>query len=140
MIAFGPKILCIHFKRFRIKFENGLVIGEKDTSRIDLESFEQIKEFDSKNCPESSWSKYATYKLFGIVCHKGKTLGNGHYVAYVRGNDNVNKPECVSSGNDEKEINGSSQWYFASDDEVRQVSREQALGAEAYIAFFHRQD
>lgn len=61
--------------------------------------------------------------LAGLVEHSG-TMGRGHYVAYIRGDD--------------KERRDSSVWYRASDSFVRTVSFEEVIRSEAYILFYKR--
>ncbi|GMH50970.1 hypothetical protein TL16_g00915 [Triparma laevis f. inornata] len=50
-----------------------------------------------------------TYELFGVVCHKGRDSGSGHYVAWVR----------ASAGSD--------LWYIFDDDEVSECKTEDVL-------------
>ncbi|KAK8478926.1 hypothetical protein V6N13_093276 [Hibiscus sabdariffa] len=68
------------------------------------------------------------YSLVGVVEHSG-TMRGGHYIAYVRGGEKGN-------GTDIEHAN--SQWYYASDQHVRQASIEEVLRSEAYILFYEK--
>ena len=60
------------------------------------------------------------YRLYALVLHLGRSMGSGHYVAVVRIADDL--------------------WYRCDDEEVTQVSKEQAMGyqTEAYLLFYER--
>jgi len=57
------------------------------------------------------------YNLYGIIVHIGKGGKSGHYISYVR------------SDQDE--------WFKCNDSIVTKVSSETVLEAQAYILFYH---
>lgn len=63
--------------------------------------------------------------------HSG-TMRNGHYVAYVRGNDRQR------GRSEEENGEGHSVWYYASDACVRVTNLEEVLRCEAYILFYEK--
>ncbi|CDY12161.1 BnaC04g11910D [Brassica napus] len=111
----APPVLTIHLKRFsqnargRLSKLRGHVAFNEF---IDLGLYMDMEQ-DEEDQP--------VYMLAGLVEHSG-TMGRGHYVAYIRGDD--------------KERRDSSVWYRASDYFVRQVSFEEVLRSEAYILFY----
>ena len=64
------------------------------------------------------------YSLRGVVEHSG-SLNGGHYVAYVRP-----RGSKLSAEEDE--------WYCISDGQVRNISLDQVLRANAYILFYEQ--
>ncbi|KAK8704810.1 hypothetical protein V6N13_048422 [Hibiscus sabdariffa] len=68
------------------------------------------------------------YSLVGVVVHSG-TMRGGHYIAYVRVGEK-------RKGTDTEHVG--SEWYYASDQHVRQASIEEVLRCEAYILFYEQ--
>ncbi|KAK8480686.1 hypothetical protein V6N11_070951 [Hibiscus sabdariffa] len=121
LINKAPPILTIHLKRFcqdargRLSKLNGHV-NFRET--IDLRPYVDPRCKDADSC---------IYSLVGVVEHSG-TMRGGHYIAYVRGEK--------GNGTDTEHV--SSQWYYASDQHVRQASIEEVLRCEAYILFYEK--
>ena len=103
-----PKILIIHFKRFKSD-QHG--IREKLHTNIKLKKVLSIK--------ESSTNQDLNYKLCSYVEHKGRTLTSGHYTSVSR------HPLC-------KDI-----WHCFDDESVSQVRLDQILVSKTcYICFY----
>ncbi|CAO2822483.1 unnamed protein product [Amaranthus hypochondriacus] len=125
LISKSPSILTIHLKRFRqdavgrLNKLNGHVVFKEF---LDVGPFMDYRSTERGNC---------IYRLIGVVVHSG-TMRNGHYVAYVRGNDK----QRGRSGEENGE--GHSVWYYASDTYVRVTNLEEVLRSEAYILFYEK--
>jgi ubiquitin C-terminal hydrolase len=57
----------------------------------------------------------SSYKLYGVVCHNGVTIHNGHYVSYVR----------TTTG-----------WHLCDDQSVTPVSAKTVYNCQAYMLFY----
>ncbi|KAF2545915.1 hypothetical protein F2Q70_00022803 [Brassica cretica] len=115
----APPVLTIHLKRFSQDAQGRL---SKLRGHVAFNEFIDLglyMDVESRQDEEDQ----PVYMLAGLVEHSG-TMGRGHYVAYIRGDD--------------KERRDSSVWYRASDSFVRQVSFEEVLRSEAYILFYQR--
>lgn len=69
------------------------------------------------------------YSLVGVVEHSG-TMRGGHYIAYVRGGEKRKGTTDID--------HVGSQWYYVSDQHVRQASIKEVLRCEAYILFYEK--
>ena len=68
-----------------------------------------------------------SYRLMSVVQHYGDVF-SGHFVTYRRAaRENRNGNGAIPE-----------QWLFTSDTEVRKVSRDTAMSAEAYMLFYER--
>mmetsp|Transcript_36567 Transcript_36567/g.66299 ORF Transcript_36567/g.66299 Transcript_36567/m.66299 type:complete len:773 (+) Transcript_36567:75-2393(+) len=130
-----PPILTLHFKRFRRRADK----WEKTSGGVDLpdvldvsncilteDVFARLKPHLASDCSQDAPSPMdpsdLRYELYGLCVHQGKNLGSGHYVAYVNAGSSL----------------GQEKWYNASDTHVSRCSREDALKAEPYLAFYRR--
>lgn len=59
------------------------------------------------------------YDLFAVVCHRG-TFQGGHYIAYVKSNDN--------------------KWYLCDDACITVVNEDAVKNSQAYMLFYARKD
>nr|CAB3479689.1 unnamed protein product [Digitaria exilis] len=115
-----PSVLTLHVLRFkendkrmgRVKFEENLDVGEYMDPRSE----------DKGN---------ARYRLVGVIEHIGSSIEEGYHVAYVRGNRIVSEQKPTSS---------SSSWFYANDDDIREVSLDEVLMCEAFLLFYERID
>ena len=57
------------------------------------------------------------YRLTGVVCHKGRSIANGHYVAYVLAEE---------------------KWMRADDSNMQEVQYKTVKMKEAYLLFYLR--
>lgn len=106
-----PRILVCHLKRLRPNRKSALHVRCPEV--LDLSPYCWRKE-DAVGGAQGA----VLYLLYGMVEHQGGAHG-GHYVAYTR---------------------GSGGWSLISDTDVRDVSVEQVLGAQAYMLFYARID
>lgn len=70
--------------------------GELSTAESPKSSMDIISELENNED-----SKNGTYKVIGVVCHKGTSSHSGHYVAFIK-----------------KNINGESKWVLFNDEKV----------------------
>jgi ubiquitin C-terminal hydrolase len=61
-------------------------------------------------------SQVTNYRLVGVICHLGNSLGGGHYVSY-----------CASPSN---------KWYEFDDRVVTKVPVETVANVEAYVLLY----
>ena len=98
-----PKLLVLQLKRFQ-----------------GLQKIEDFVRFPSKlrlNFASVGNGEHQLYQLTGVVCHRGASIANGHYVAYVLA--------------DEK-------WLKADDTTIREIRYETVKRQEVYILFYVR--
>jgi len=62
----------------------------------------------------------ATYRLYGVIVHRGHSTRSGHYFAYAR--------------------HATGAWYQFNDDVVTAVSEQTVLKSQAYLLFYERID
>ncbi|XP_052206929.1 ubiquitin carboxyl-terminal hydrolase 2-like [Diospyros lotus] len=122
LIDQAPPVLTIHLKRF-IQGPDGRL--SKLASHVDFRYALDLAPFME---PRSLETDEYQYRLIGMVEHLG-TMGEGHYVAYVRGLK-------ITRGDGTE--NTDSAWYRVSDDHVLEASLEEVLLAEAYILFYEK--
>ena len=72
----------------------------------------------STGCIRDDNGQEITYRLTGMIRHKGPSIAAGHYLAYVL-------------------IDGD--WYEANDKRTRQVSWPTVRSMQAYMLFYERQ-
>ncbi|VAI86408.1 unnamed protein product [Triticum turgidum subsp. durum] len=112
-----PPVLTIQLKRFT----NAL---SKVRGHV---SFKEILHAGPFMDPSSEDKGNSSYRLVGVIEHRGHALSIGHYVAYVR------------AGRKEQS-SGSSSWVCASDRDIKEVPLQEVLGCEAYMLFYERMD
>lgn len=130
-----PPILTFHIKRFRRRGDK----WEKTSGGVDLPAVVDVSNCIltedvhsclkphfasdcSQDAPAPTEPADLQYELYGLCVHQGKNLGSGHYVAYVNAGSSLQNEN----------------WYFASDTHVQRSSREDAMKAEPYLAFYRR--
>lgn len=82
----------------------------------------------SKHCVEdqqqqnnnNSNNNYAKYKLYAILVHRGKSIREGHYIAYIR-------PGAA---------NGDDQWYIFDDNFVTKCTDISKSNGNAYALIY----
>ncbi len=110
-------MLAVHFKRFGQDAGGNLYkiarAVEGLASEIDVAGY----------CvaPAGPAEGGTRYRLRGLVVHSGTSLRQGHYVAY-----------CT--------YGAEGKWVMISDTSVRPCSLAEALGSEAYIAFYSQEE
>ncbi|KAG8048020.1 hypothetical protein GUJ93_ZPchr0008g11846 [Zizania palustris] len=109
-----PRVLAIHLKR-----SLGPV---KMRAHV---SFKEILDVGKFMDPSSEDKDNSSYRLVGVIEHRGPSTNVGHWVAYVRASSE--QPDW-----------GSSSWFCASDADIKEVSVEEVLKCEAYLLFYER--
>ena len=98
-----PKVLVLQLKRFK-----------------GLQKIEDFVRFPSKlriNCASVANDQHHFYRLTGIVCHKGPSIANGHYIAYILAQD---------------------KWLKANDKTIKEIRYETVKRKAAYLLFYER--
>ena len=98
-----PKVLVLQLKRFR-----------------GLQKIEDFVRFPSKlrlNYGSLANKQRQFYRLTGVICHRGQSTSNGHYIAFVFAED---------------------KWLKADDTTIKQVSYNTVKKKEAYLLFYMR--
>eukprot|EP00971_Amphidinium_carterae_P043737 860842-Amphidinium_carterae.1 len=62
------------------------------------------------------------YELYAICEHKGETMQEGHYIAFVNSGPSLEEED----------------WYSISDSKMAKCARTEVLEAEAYVAFYRK--
>jgi ubiquitin C-terminal hydrolase len=109
----APQTLTLCLKRFRTAFVGKSIEMTKFGGHVDFPATLDLAPFCTAECAGS-----LIYKLQGVVVHSGGNTKSGHYVAYTR----------TSQG-----------WHYFSDTTVRASSLPDALGQQAYLLFYERQ-
>eukprot|EP00890_Picochlorum_soloecismus_P001651 jgi/Picsp_1/2487/NSC_00719-R1_ubiquitin carboxyl-terminal len=122
-----PPILTFHFKRFEHTGSSGAKATKLETFiSFPLNSLDMLPFLTSRMSlvnedigPEEGQIGTNTYyDAFAVVCHRG-TFQGGHYVCYVRCDDN--------------------NWYLCDDAYVTQVSEDVVRNCQAYMVFYSLQ-
>ena len=125
-----PQMLTLQLKRFNKKLQK-IKTKVAMPATLDLAELAMTRDTAGKvqghlksecekqelPCPEDT-----KYELFGVVQHHGSTMQGGHYTAYV---------------NLGSSLEGDS-WYFCNDAVVTKCGLQDALKAEAYVAFYRK--
>ena len=100
-IVNSPRVLVIHISRFN----------------SGLQKIDAFVKFPTELTTEHirSGDGHLSFRLMGIIAHKGSTIAAGHYIAYIL-------------------IEGI--WYEADDRRMTRVSRQRVSSLEAYILFY----
>uniref|UniRef100_A0A0D9XA13 Ubiquitin carboxyl-terminal hydrolase n=1 Tax=Leersia perrieri TaxID=77586 RepID=A0A0D9XA13_9ORYZ len=114
LISKLPPVLVIHLIRNLLTHK---VIGHV--------SFKEIFHVGLFVDPSSEDKDNLSYRLVGVIEHCGPFNDTGHFLAYVRASPR-------------QQTGGSSSWFRASDDNIKEVSVEEVLKCEAYILFYER--
>lgn len=94
LITSAPEILVIRLVRFRQVWDKrGQLRDIKIPEKVSFEEYLNLGDFTESQEP-------LFYKLMGVVCHQGRNITSGHYIAAVR-EDDGNK---FSSINDDRRI------------------------------------
>ena len=105
-ITRSGEVLVIQLLRF--KYNRAKKCAEKLRTQINIDVL--LPRFGPDMLP---------YKLRAVVEHRGLTLNCGHYIAYVRANDD--------------------RWYLCNDDaKPLQCDERKVLQAQAYMLFYER--
>uniref|UniRef100_A0A0E0LX55 Ubiquitinyl hydrolase 1 n=1 Tax=Oryza punctata TaxID=4537 RepID=A0A0E0LX55_ORYPU len=106
-----PPVLALHLKR------NSWPLKLKVSGHV---SFKEILDVKLFMHPSSEDKDNSSYRLVGVVEHRGPSMNAGHFVAYVR----PSRPQ---------QTNGSSLWFCASDADIREVSLEEVLKSRCLV-------
>ncbi|KAG8048019.1 hypothetical protein GUJ93_ZPchr0008g12618 [Zizania palustris] len=109
LISKLPPVLAIHLKR-----SLGTV---KVRGHV---SFEEILDVGQFMEPSSEDKDNSSYRLVGVIEHRGPSTNVGHWVAYVRASSE--QPDW-----------GSSSWFCARDSTIREVSLEEVLRRRGWL-------
>ncbi|KAL5229919.1 hypothetical protein ABZP36_028695 [Zizania latifolia] len=116
LISKLPPVLVIHLKR---SLRSDKVIGHV--------SFKEILDMGLFVDPSYEDKDNSSYRLAGVVEHRGHGNDAGHYVAYVRASHR-------------QQTSGSSSWFLANDVNIKEISLEKVLECEAYLLFYERME
>ena len=98
----APQVLVVHLSRF-------------GTGLQKLSSFvEFTTELSTVHLTDGS-GQQIRYRLTGVICHKGSSIAEGHYISYL-----------LIDGN----------WYEADDKEIAKVTWEAVRRLQVYMLFF----
>ncbi|ONK58078.1 uncharacterized protein A4U43_C09F7890 [Asparagus officinalis] len=112
-----PFILTIQLKRF-FQLKSGK-FKKIEGHVVFHEMLDFMPYMDSRFVGEEKY----VYRLIGIVEHLGSSMTFGHYVAYVRAEQNQE---------------GKDSWFKADDTEIEEVSLKEVLKRNAYLLFYER--
>ncbi|GBG34651.1 Ubiquitin carboxyl-terminal hydrolase 1 [Hondaea fermentalgiana] len=127
----APPYLALHLKRFQTTFSNGDIHTRKIRSHVRVK---EVEDFDFAGISHS-------YRLYGVVCHRGAGLNRGHYICYTRPAVAMSmEPGYHPQFEVKHGVPTRGKWWYASDMQVRPVKREEVLEDEAYLLFFERVD
>mmetsp|Transcript_778 Transcript_778/g.932 ORF Transcript_778/g.932 Transcript_778/m.932 type:complete len:588 (+) Transcript_778:321-2084(+) len=107
-LATAPSILVCHLKRFAFN-DYGRMIRLSKHLRFPLKL--EIGEYMSL----ANKAKPPPYELVGVLVHKGKSCDSGHYLAYVKFQN---------------------EWYKANDSVITKVDLDSVLSQQAYILMY----
>lgn len=112
-----PMILVVMLKRFYVI----------DGISHKINQFVQFPEtLDLRPCMDPlSKNQNSLYKLTGVVEHWGKSVTDGHYVAYCKNYCNLRKTEG---------------WFYLNDTLVRPTDLKDVLQKHAYLLFYTSQN
>ncbi|ESN98487.1 hypothetical protein HELRODRAFT_113809 [Helobdella robusta] len=169
MICHLPPVLVMHLKRFKQNFSGRFeksCVNVKYPPVLDMAAYccDYLQEFtqqqaDNDNASSSDKSTTSTltssatssrsdnfgpkpflYNLYGVVEHAG-SLCSGHFVAYVKNNNNKknnNKKNNNNKNNNNNNDDGNYRWFYISDTWVKPTSEEDALSSQAYLLFYEK--
>lgn len=107
-LATAPTILVCHLKRFAYDlFGRTIRLNKKVRFPLRLE----LDPYMSR----ANRSKPPAYELVSVLVHQGKSCSSGHYIAFVKNNNN---------------------WYRCSDGDVQKVSQSMVLSQTAYVLVY----
>ncbi|MEN2498222.1 MAG: hypothetical protein MHMPM18_002528 [Marteilia pararefringens] len=115
-----PKILIIHFKRFRYNYINRSKINtfiDFPIQELDLKDFTVNS---AANNPHSDFQKTTKYKLLSIINHFG-SLSGGHYTATVY-----------------NEVLG--KWFECNDSNLYRINSRDPQKSNAYILIYRQKE
>jgi Ubiquitin carboxyl-terminal hydrolase len=107
-LATAPSILVCHLKRFAFDPYGRLVRLDK---KIDIPLILEITPYMSS----LNKARPPPYELVAILVHQGQSCDSGHYLAYIKNNN---------------------QWYKCNDSVVEPVSVNTVLEQQAYMALY----
>ncbi|KAM0925150.1 hypothetical protein ACQ4PT_004383 [Festuca glaucescens] len=117
LISKLPPVLTIQLQRYA-----------PDRSKLsECVSFKEILHLGPFMDPSSEDKENSSYRLVGVIEHRGLCLNSGHYVAYVRASR-------------KQQGSGPSSWVFASDSIIRRVSLEEVLSLQHAVRYESVQD
>ncbi|KAK1606549.1 hypothetical protein QYE76_030222 [Lolium multiflorum] len=139
LISKLPPVLTIQLQRYapdrsklseRVRFKEILHLGPFMDPRWAFQEYiaftERLQQHNSK-VSSSEDKENSSYRLVGVIEHRGLCLNSGHYVAYVRASR-------------KQQGSGPSSWVFVSDSIIQRVTLEEVLRCDAYILFYERID
>ncbi|XP_047044773.1 ubiquitin carboxyl-terminal hydrolase 45-like [Lolium rigidum] len=117
LISKLPPVLTIQLQRYA-----------PDRSKLsERVSFKEILHLGPFMDPSSEDKENSSYRLVGVIEHRGLCLNSGHYIAYVRASR-------------KQQGSGPSSWVFVSDSIIQRVTLEEVRRCDPYILFYERID
>ncbi|XP_065907236.1 uncharacterized protein [Dysidea avara] len=113
-----PRVLLLQLKRFSYFYHRS---SRKNNTHINFPILLDLAPYCSEACQGvRNSSGQILYALYGMVVHSG-TMDHGHYIAYIRDGNHVDK---------------TTKWYCVNDSHVSPVSIETVLSNQGYILFY----
>ncbi|OAF68036.1 hypothetical protein A3Q56_04230 [Intoshia linei] len=114
-----PKILTFHIKRFH---SVGGVLNKLSTvitypPVLSMSPYRSHRIAQSWNAADPDKSTPENYELYGVTMHVGSKTTNGHYICYIKCNEN---------------------WYRCEDNYITKEHLQSVLNVEAYILYYQR--
>jgi ubiquitin carboxyl-terminal hydrolase 36/42 len=117
-----PNVLSIQLKRFCYSYNER---PRKLNHFVEYPEYLQLNSFIYKNSYNNGIStrQRSSFKsknndilrLFSVIVHIGKSIGNGHYIAYIRSGE---------------------KWYRTSDEKVNICTIQEVLSQNSYLLFY----
>ncbi|KAL3289741.1 hypothetical protein HHI36_023138 [Cryptolaemus montrouzieri] len=108
-----PIVASFHLKRFQYSEKM-----EKISTSISFPEMLDMAPFIGKSKNESPFPSDNRYTLFAVINHLGNSINNGHYIAYVRQQQDF--------------------WYKCDDHVITRANLQEVLNSEGYLLFYHK--
>lgn len=122
LIDRSPPVLVVTLKRF--EYKRNIKASEKLSTKVCFTEMFDIQPYMKQRSPKIK----TFYRLVAVVEHIG-VVSSGHYVAYVKANKMGSQMQCTSD---------SKCWFYASDEDITEVSLNEVLRCEPCILFYER--
>lgn len=110
-----PVVVSFSLKRF----EQINKVRKKISTKILFPEMLDLTPFMSRSKKEASpFPSDNRYSLFAVINHIGHSVSSGHYVAFVRQQNDF--------------------WYLCDDDKITRTNLKDVLDSEGYLLFYHK--
>ncbi|KAK9890151.1 hypothetical protein WA026_008957 [Henosepilachna vigintioctopunctata] len=111
-----PIVASFHLKRFQ--YSEKVEKIEKISTSITFPEMLDMTPFIGRAKKESPFPSDNRYTLFAVINHLGNSMNEGHYIAYVRQQQDF--------------------WYKCDDHVITRANLEEVLNSEGYLLFYHK--